>query len=144
MIQRIQTVYLLLSVLSTALMFFLPVWTHSASIDEVTIGSVGAGTHIVLLLIWVIMLLVQFITIFFFKHRKRQMSFCQLGILLNVLFILTAFVFIYEERSNIDDFSISNFKIGSFLPLASTIFLFLANKNIRKDEELVKSMDRLR
>ncbi len=35
-------------------------------------------------------------------------------------------------------------QIGAFAPLASLVFLFLANKGVVKDEKLIKSADRLR
>jgi hypothetical protein len=40
--------------------------------------------------------------------------------------------------------AVSEKGIGMFIPIASIVFLVLANKAIKKDEDLVKSVDRLR
>lgn len=143
MIQRIQTVYILLSIVATGLLFVLPVWTNDAA-TGVSIGSIGAGTHIILMLVWLMMILIQIVPMFLYKYRKRQITFCRISIFMNLIFILLALIFINEEKSLLNDFSIQNFRIGALLPFLSILFLFLANKNIRKDEELVRSMDRLR
>lgn len=144
MIQRIQTVYLLLSVTATVALFFFPVWTNSTVTEQVSIGSVGAGTHIFLMLFGGITTLIQVITIFLFNQRKRQITFCRISILLNVLFLVLAFVLINQEKSNSSGFSIQDLRVGAVLPVLSVILLSLAIRNIRKDEALVRSMDRLR
>lgn len=144
MIQRIQTVYLLLSVIATVALFFFPVWTNGTVTEQVSIGSVGAGTHIFLMLFGGITTLIQVITIFLFNRRKRQITFCRISILLNILFLVLAFVLINQEKSISSDFSIQDLRVGAVLPVLSVILLSLAIRNIRKDEALVRSMDRLR
>ncbi len=143
MLQRIQTVYILLSIIATGLLFVFPVWTNGATAG-VSIGSIGAGTHIILMMVWLVMILLQFVPLFLYKHRKRQITFCKVGIFMNFIFIALALIFINEEKNLFSNFYIQDFRIGALLPFASVLFLFLATKNIRKDEELVRSMDRLR
>ena len=81
------------------------------------------------------------VTIFMFKNRKLQFVLGRLNIILN-LFLLG--VFVYWSLSLPGEMQISEKGIGMFLPIISIVFLVLANKAIKRDEDLVKSADRFR
>jgi len=82
------------------------------------------------------------IAIFMFKNRKFQFVLGRLNIILN--FILLG-LFVYRSLSISGETSdVSEKGIGILLPIFSIVFLVLANKAIKKDEDLVKSVDRLR
>ena len=81
------------------------------------------------------------IFIFWFKNRKLQFVLGRINIILN-FFLLG--VFVYWSLSLPGEMNISEKGIGMFLPIISIVFLVLANKAIKKDEDLVKSVDRLR
>ena len=81
------------------------------------------------------------ITIFLFKKRKNQFVFNRLNIILN-LFLLGFFV--YRSLNLSGETSVSEKGIGMLIPVFSIVFLVLANRAIKKDEDLVKSVDRLR
>jgi hypothetical protein len=146
MIQRIQSVYLFLSVIAMGLLLYLPVWgsvnTVSLPPSPVTSGNVGVYAHPLLLLTWVAAMLVQLVTIFMFKKRKIQIRMGQSAILLNVLFLIASFFLISYGPGFTN--ALHNFKAGAILPFISIFLLILANRNIRKDEELIRSMNRLR
>lgn len=82
-----------------------------------------------------------------FKVRVRQMAMNRLNLLLNL--VLLAVVMLPTFNSSLtwieavkgNEIAMQN---GGFLPIANIVLLFLANKGIRKDEELVKSVDRIR
>jgi len=77
-----------------------------------------------------------------YKDRKKQLLFGKinyLAILLSIVFIMMDVTFIAEQLSVQE-----NFYIGAFLPVATLPFIFLANRAIKKDEKLIKSLDRLR
>ena len=77
-----------------------------------------------------------------FKNRKFQFVLGRLNIILN--FILLG-LFVYRSLSISGETSdVSEKGIGILLPIFSIVFLVLANKAIKKDEDLVKSVDRLR
>ncbi|MFT5848701.1 MAG: hypothetical protein ACJARX_001738 [Psychroserpens sp.] len=136
MIQRIQTIYLLLSAaVSAGLIFVVHLWTNSLDIpvfakDEYLYLSLFLGSA-----------LLSLIAIFTFKNRKFQFVLGRLNIILN--FILLGF-FVYQLLMPPGESNISEKGVGIFIPILSIVLLVLANKAIKKDEELVKSVDRLR
>lgn len=81
------------------------------------------------------------ISIFMFKNRQLQFVLGRLNIILN--FILLGF-FVYQSLNLSGETAVSEKGIGMLLPLVSIVLLALANKAIKKDEDLVKSVDRLR
>ncbi len=76
-----------------------------------------------------------------FKNRKTQFVINRLNMILNV-FLLGFFV--YRSLNLSGETSVSEKGIGMLIPVFSVIFLVLANRAIKKDEDLVKSVDRLR
>lgn len=81
------------------------------------------------------------ISILSFKTRQRQFVLNRLNIILN--FVLLG-VFVYRSLTLSGETLVSEKGIGVFLPIISIVFLVLANKAIKRDEDLVKSVDRLR
>jgi tellurite resistance protein TehA-like permease len=77
------------------------------------------------------------------SFRKRQLQF-----VLNRLNILSNFVllgvFVYRLLSLSGETIVSEKGIAVLMPIISIVFLVLANKAIKRDEDLVKSVDRLR
>jgi len=144
MIQRIQSIYLLLvSLLSGGLIFILEFWEDSAgktwtvlelfSEKSLILNSISAS-------FWSIALLAM-ISLFSFKNRTTQININRINIIIN--FILLG-ILVYLLLNLSGEMQISKKGIGSFLPLASIVLLVLANRAIQKDEALVKSVDRLR
>ena len=81
------------------------------------------------------------IAIFLFKKRQHQFVLNRLNLLLN-LFLLGFFV--YRSLNLSGGAQVSEKGIGMLIPVFSIVFLVLANRAIKKDEDLVKSVDRLR
>ncbi len=136
MLQRIQTVYLLLSaIVSAGLIFVFHLWTTKENIklfaiDELLYFGLFLGSA-----------LLSVVSIFLFKTRKSQFVLGRLNIILN--FILLG-LFVYQSLNLSGETNVSEKGIGMLLPIFSIVFLALANKAIKKDEDLVKSVDRLR
>ncbi|MFV8226785.1 DUF4293 domain-containing protein [Christiangramia aquimixticola] len=136
MLQRIQTVYLLLAVIvSAGLIFVFPLWENGAGED------VFAQDQLIALGMFLGSAAISLVSIFMFKNRKLQFVLGRLNIILN-LFLLG--VFVYWSLTLPGEMDISEKGIGMFLPIISIVFIVLANKAIKKDEDLVKSVDRLR
>jgi len=136
MIQRIQTIYLLLSAaVSAGLIFVLHLWTNSEDVP------VFAKDEYLYLGLFLGSALLSLISIFNFKNRKFQFVLGRLNIILN--FILLGF-FVYQLLMPPGESNISEKGVGIFIPILSIVLLVLANKAIKKDEDLVKSVDRLR
>ncbi|WP_418509319.1 DUF4293 domain-containing protein [Corallibacter sp.] len=136
MLQRVQTIYLLLSVIvSAGLTFVFHLWTTN---DDV---MVFAKDHLVYFAMFLASAILSLISVFMFKNRKSQFVLGRLNIILN--FILLG-LFVYQSLNLSGETNVSEKGIGIFLPIVSIVLLALANKAIKKDEDLVKSVDRLR
>jgi hypothetical protein len=138
MIQRIQTVYLLLTfVVTGVLMFFIPLWTLNTGKafyfmqDQFYTILLGLSTMLTV------------ISIISFKKRQNQFVMNRLNIILNLI-LLGLFVYRSLNLSGETVNAVSEKGIGMFLPIVAIVLLVLANKAIKKDEDLVKSVDRLR
>lgn len=136
MLQRIQTVYLLIvATLGGILPFWLNLWTDADgneifAQDDILFSSAFYGSAVLAV-----------IAIVLFKNRKRQFVINRVNMLLN-LFLLGFFV--YRSLNLSGETSVSEKGIGMLIPVFSIVFLVLANRAIKKDEDLVKSVDRLR
>jgi cytochrome c biogenesis factor len=139
MLQRIQTLYMTLSVLVTsALPFVFELWTLKTD-NQAT--AVFITTSALYLSLFGLVTLLTIISIFSFKKRQNQFVLNRLTMIFN--FILLGF-FVYRSLNLPGETMVSEKGIGMFLPAISIVLLVLANKAIKKDEDLVKSVDRLR
>ncbi|MEN8137742.1 MAG: DUF4293 domain-containing protein [Bacteroidota bacterium] len=136
MIQRIQTVYLLIVAILGGLGLYLPLWNNLENIE------VKGFENIYILALFAIEIVLTLVTIFLFFNRKLQFVLVRINILINIL-LLGVFGY-YTLNFSGETVIVSEKGIGLIVPFISIVFLFLANKAIRKDEELVKSVDRLR
>ena len=137
MIQRIQTVYLLIAlVILGALPFVFPLFTMS---DGKEFRFMNDSFYTVLFGLSTTLTL---ISIMYFKKRQHQFVLNRLTIILNLI-LLGLFVYRSLNLSG-ETLAVSEKGIGMFLPIVAIVFLALANKAIKKDEDLVKSADRLR
>ncbi|WP_341215501.1 DUF4293 domain-containing protein [uncultured Wocania sp.] len=136
MLQRIQTIYLLIAAgVSAGLIYVFELWVAS---DDI---KLFAYDNIYLLATFLASAFLSIISIFRYKNRKSQFMLGRLNIILN--FFLLGF-FVYQSLNISGETAVSEKGIGMFLPIVSIVFLALANKAIKKDEDLVKSVDRLR
>ncbi|GLB50584.1 hypothetical protein Y10_29520 [Neptunitalea sp. Y10] len=76
-----------------------------------------------------------------FKNRKNQFVINRLNMILNLILLG---LFVYWSLTISGEVETSEKGIGMLLPIISIVFLVLANRAIKKDEDLVKSVDRLR
>ncbi|WP_166964736.1 DUF4293 domain-containing protein [Yeosuana marina] len=136
MIQRIQTLYLILVAgISSGLIFVFNLWkTKDGFVVYAMDDSISLG-------LFLGSAVLSIISIFMFKNRKLQFVLGRLNIILN-FFLLGFFVYLSLNLSG--ETIVSEKGIGMFLPIISIVLLVLANKAIKKDEDLVKSVDRLR
>ena len=131
MLQRIQTIYM---IISATLLGALYVWFPNI-VSEEGLVVIHNDEPIMLGLIFG-SILVTFISIFSYKKRKSQFVINRLNIILN-FFLLG--VFVYRSLTLSGEILVSEKGIGVFLPIISIVFLVMANKAIKKDEDLVKS-----
>ncbi|MDR6464018.1 DUF4293 family protein [Chryseobacterium sediminis] len=129
MLQRIQTIWTLLAVLAAVFLFITGQdVVISDSIPVLNIGSI-------------VLVIIGALSIFSFKNRKRQILLNTISIIINVLLIGVLAYWLLNLSGGIQ---IPEKGIEPIFPLIAVICLLIANMYIRKDERLVKSVDRLR
>nr|WP_199078933.1 DUF4293 domain-containing protein [Pedobacter sp. ASV19] len=155
MIQRIQSVWLLLTSLTLFILLTLPVVSKMHNgIEYIVytnglhqIKNVSSETHISadvfmpLMISNAIIALLAFVNIFLFRNRTLQKRICSLIIILIAALNFWIFQSAREIPGGLDG---ASFGAGAFLPLVAIAFCFLAIRGIRKDEQLIRSADRLR
>ncbi|MEO1485923.1 MAG: DUF4293 domain-containing protein [Bacteroidota bacterium] len=136
MIQRIQTFFLVIAALIAGILpFFLPLGESEEGVANYAIDEP------LILVVFVVSALLALLVIFMYKKRQNQFVVNRLNIILN-LFLLGFFV--YRSLSLSGGTEVPEKGIGMLIPVFSIVFLVLANRAIKKDEDLVKSVDRLR
>jgi hypothetical protein len=145
MIQRIQTVYLLLVLAISCMLFFAPSYFPFYHFwGKLPLLNLFIETDCLIPIDGVICL-VCIAAIFTFKRRKVQKNICRALILLELVYLGAGFVYVMQhvmQHGAKIDFHL--FGLGVVLPVISIIFIVLAVYRINKDEELIRSMDRLR
>jgi membrane protease YdiL (CAAX protease family) len=137
MLQRIQTIYLaVVFILAGVLPFVFPLWKNNEGKDFYFMQAMG---YQILFGLSTTLALISIIT---FKKRQQQFVYNRLNMILNLI-LLGLFAYRSLNLSGGTP-TVSEKGIGMFLPILSIVFLVLANKAIQKDEDLVKSVDRLR
>lgn len=143
MIQRIQTLYLIVAALvSGGLINLVYLWKENDTL--IYILDLFESASLLLKSIpasFLVSTVLSLIAIFLFKNRKLQFVINRLNILTN-LYLLG--VLLYYLLSLPGETVVSEKGIGIFIPIVVILLLVLANKAIHKDENLVKSVDRLR
>jgi len=155
MIQRVQSVYLFMMALLSSLLIpgsFLNFTEKTGSVirvsfNEVVRDNAGKATELVeklmpLSVLIVLIPVISLATIFFFKKRKFQFQLSRFLILLAGILVIACIHVSFRIVSKFDAGVIPGFKM--FLPVLILILSILAYRGIRRDDQLVKSYDRLR
>ena len=136
MIQRIQTVYLLVVILISGILpFWVNLWSDASG------NEIFAKNEIFISIAFYASSVLALIAMVLFKKRKNQFVMNRLNLIFN-LFLLGFFV--YRSLNLSGETMVSEKGIGMLIPVISIVFLVLANRAIKKDEDLIKSVDRLR
>lgn len=145
MLQRIQSIFLFVAAIASFLLFVFPFAVSSTEIAESPLfadGEFDVQDNIAVLIFFVIAGLVAFGAIFAFKNRMSQIRLGILAFIANLIGLILAVVFFMQENqlgeNTVED------QFGIYLPFIAFICILIAIRFIRKDDNLVKSMDRLR
>lgn len=134
MIQRIQSLYLLAALLSSAgVAFLVPFFQGPQGPLELAHFPIFSGGY-------ALSALLSVVALFRYRKRQNQVVLCRLNIILNFLLLGGQSWFWYQQFAARPE----TLGYGFFLPLLVAILLVLANRAIMRDELLVRSMDRLR
>lgn len=142
MIQRIQSIFLLLSAGASFGTLVLPFANAPTALASPIFADrvYNVQDHIVLLVLFAVAGALAVASIFLYKNRATQMRLAIIALLVNLAGLTFAVIYLLQQV----DFASIAYSIGIFLPLLAVVFLWLAQRNIRKDEKLVRSIDRLR
>lgn len=156
MIQRIQSLYLLLITILSALIFVFPLYGAemagsllSVNFSEAQLladgGVVDSSSHPYVMLAAIVVGLLALLVVFLFGKRGLQMKLARLlGLLATVL--LVAMFYAVEDGKALaaNQEVLGNYGVACYLPIGMIILSFLASRAIMKDEAMVRSADRLR
>ena len=134
MIQRIQSLYLLICTILPIVFIWL---IYQNNLFDI------------ILVLSALSSIISCVTIFYYKRRKTQFVLCRLNILLNFS-ILACFYFVYIQDFGLNFyvteelFRMEIFDIVNLIPIICIFLLVAANRAIKKDEDLIRSIDRIR
>ncbi len=151
MIQRIQTVYLALAVILLVLCCCMPLATFepagmgkpSVMYSLVIISGAGEMTSFLPTALFVVVVLAELVSIFAimgYKNRRRQMKLCRLAAVLEILWLIGYAVAFFS----VGDGLTPRVCLAASFPVIAIILTVMAHVAIKKDDDLVRSADRLR
>ncbi|SHE54784.1 DUF4293 domain-containing protein [Dysgonomonas macrotermitis] len=152
MIQRIQSIFLLVAAILMAVTVFSPLAFLADNADGYFIArclgfyknGVGleyptCGVIVIAALVTVLL----FITIFLYKKRKLQLKLCYTSIVIILAFYGTFYAYL-QAGLTATATTFVNVKYGLLLPVIALIFIILAITKIKADEKLIQSLNRIR
>lgn len=155
MIQRIQTVYLLLAAILTGMLSLLPL-AHGITADT-TLCAVsiwgftapaptpdsysGSWLNLAAGLVSIVTVLLALITIFLYRKRPLQKRLCNILFVLLILLCAAVSVYLIQTAALFKDFNLS---VICGFPVIAFILTILARRGVVRDEKLVRSLDRIR
>jgi hypothetical protein len=155
MIQRIQSLYLFLTTILSVLFLngsFLSFINKTGDVFNIGFINIvrsiqgqapeAIGKVLPLTIIVILVAVISIVTIFLFKNRKLQLLLSGILTGLILVLILVSMYYSYSVLSKYDATFVPGLKMG--LPFLQLIFSVLAFRGIKKDDQLVKSYDRLR
>jgi len=144
MIQRIQSIFLLLAGIAFLGLLKLPFASSQEVISPFFEDKLfTVNDHVILLVLAILGGVIALANIFLFNNRSLQSRLCIILIILAIFLPALAAWLIFSQQGNPSSNGIDD-GLGLFLPVVALIFAVLANIFIKKDDKLVKSMDRLR
>ncbi|MCZ2442193.1 MAG: DUF4293 domain-containing protein [Flavobacteriales bacterium] len=157
MLQRIQSLYLLMSAISILLMSFLPIFSiempgiihqvfaFTQVIQKTELPAETTLSPVLILVPVILSILFTFFILFSFKNRRKQAHLCW-GLMAFQLFIIILSIgwLMSTYPITIGEITKQAHPLSLIFPLVSVVWTFMARKAILKDEALVRSVDRIR
>jgi len=156
MIQRIQTVFLLVSLISAVLIFFFPIAWYYGELNTIAFylhqlkDSVPDSKPLYnefflypLILLDLSLAGASLYAIMAYRSLTKQLKVIKFGILASIILIAALF-FYYADHISKTVQATADYEFGVFLPLISLVFFLLASRSVQRDIKLIRSVDRLR
>ncbi|MBX0333785.1 DUF4293 domain-containing protein [Pontibacter sp. HSC-14F20] len=165
MIQRIQTVFLALIVVAMVSLLFLPLWskvdittgeevvltawslffqTVNEQGEAVQAGAQTGTSTIAIGILAIVAAGVALYEIFQYKSRLNQMKFGLINSMVLIALFGTSFYYANYVGNGMASGNEGNYEAGFYMPILALLLNALANRFIKRDEDLVRSADRLR
>ena len=138
-IQRIQSVYLLLVTVLMAIYSFTDV-VLVKTISETFVKISLFDVSIISFMLSIVVAILSMITIFKYKSMKLQIALCSI----NIMLVLTQLILLVIEAFGLTTVQFDQFLLPNSLPLLAIVFLVLSISAIKRDMKLLSSYDRLR
>lgn len=169
MLQRIQTIFMTIAAIAMVLMLFFPIWgksqdnpneaqaqfdyalmnafelryeQRSNTSDEVNL--LGTQSTVLISVGAVVAAIVMLFSITRYNNRMTQVKLNALFSLITAATLVGSYLYISRANQLFDPEYQGNFLLGFYLPIVAMLNNFLANRFIRRDEQLVRSADRIR
>ena len=157
MIQRIQSLFLIIAAVACILLFFIPFGNYYNPEIAIVRFDVRGIHHIspdpqelfnkylvIIPFIFNIAIMgLSFWAFYSFKERTQQLKLVRFAVMANIIFVAIIFYFCYSLENQLKVPTQYNY-FGICLPLLSLVMLILAYRAINKDDKLVRAADRLR
>jgi hypothetical protein len=164
MIQRWQTLFLILALVANGLMFNFDFWSAEATNDSDQVveelqmnimqlnyhpneeGDAQSETNIWILALYGLASILALVAIFLYSNRKIQLRISRFAMLVETTLLVLVFLYTDDLAQQYFQHPVSdtNYQTGIFLPIISVVCFFVANMFIMRDQRLVRSADRLR
>jgi integral membrane sensor domain MASE1 len=166
MIQRIQSVFLFLLAVAVISMLFLPLWSKSDVATGETVvltafninsyvlntqgepgvaGSIPSKSSMAIGLLAIAAAVIAVFEIFKFRNRLTQMKLGLLNTLVLAALLGTTFYYAaYVTNEMVAGTDNGTYHSGFYMPIVALLLNALSNRFIKRDEDLVRSADRLR
>lgn len=153
MIQRIQTLYLLVAELFIGSLFIKPFaklvdkggaeyTTDLLGVHKLGANSLLLQSNTLLSILGGALLILILLTIFNYKNRKNQQKLAFIG--LGGCIVTAGLMFLHVQSISEQLAGIYTLTLTFVFPIIAAVLIFMAIKGIRKDEALVRSIDRIR
>ncbi len=141
MIQRVQTLWMLLGSIAAALIFIVPIFGGQAA--DGSIREFAIRERLLIMFLVVLATIIPFISIFFFRSRPTQKKLLIINTVLAAAILGAEYFFVLQFK---DQFGIvqGNWQLSAVLPFFIILFMVFAYRGIRHDEKLLSSADRMR
>lgn len=137
MLQRIQTIWLLVAGICALLTIQFPYYSgiNDPAVPYQQLNGKSGG--ILILLVSITIAVLAFVAIGLYKNRKLQLRLCVIALLSEAVLI-----FLYYKKAA--NFTQGTLSLTAILHMCILLFIVLAAKGINSDEKLIKDSDRLR
>ena len=152
MIQRIQTVYLLVVTILLGSIFLFPFAELLSSDGQLFIFNFNGlsieneeGLYLLTIptiILLAVTVLISFSSIFLYKKRIIQMRMNSFNIILMIGYVGLNYYYIHNFSGQLD--GVVSYQVIAVFPLVAAILTYLAIRSIGKDEALIRSVDRIR